>query len=144
MVFLWNYLYKTGVVLRRGKCRGCGVVSDGNTMAALPIVRHRQGWLGLLHRLNAVARSVRLASVGCSSAIHEGGFCGRFYGSWETREKQFCCRMPCKGHYGGDWGLPYKKEMGAHLPYLTASAWWTRCAPVFLLRCEKASCYCSQ
>ncbi|ATV55701.1 hypothetical protein CTM61_09945 [Prevotella intermedia] len=63
MVFLWNYLYKTGVVLRRGKCRGCGVVSDGSTMVALPIVRHRQGWLGLLHRLDAVARSVRLASV---------------------------------------------------------------------------------
>ena len=45
-----------------------------STMAALPIVRHWQGWLGLLHRLDAVARSVRLASVGCSSAIHEGCF----------------------------------------------------------------------
>ena len=63
MVFLWIYLYKTGVVLRRGKCRGCGVVSDGSTMAALPIVRHWQRWLGLLHRLNSVARSVVLASV---------------------------------------------------------------------------------
>ena len=63
MVFLWNYLYKIGVVLRRGKCRGCGVVSDGSTMAALPIVRHWQGWLGLLHRLDAVARSVVLVSV---------------------------------------------------------------------------------
>ena len=63
MVFLWNYLYKIGVVLRRGKCRGCGVASDGSTMAALPIVRHWQGWLGLLHRLDAVVRSVRLASV---------------------------------------------------------------------------------
>ena len=74
MVFLWNYLYKTGVVLRRGKCRGCGVGSGGSTMAALPIVRHWQGWLGLLHRLDAVARSVLLASVGCSSAVHEGCF----------------------------------------------------------------------
>lgn len=63
MVFLWNYLYKIGVVLRRGKCRGCGVDSDGSRMAALPIVRHWQGWLGLLHRLNAVVRSVVLASV---------------------------------------------------------------------------------
>lgn len=63
MVFLWNYLYKIGVVLRRGKCRGCGVDSDGSTMAALPIVRHWQGWLGLLHRLDAVARSVLLVSV---------------------------------------------------------------------------------
>ena len=63
MVFLWNYLYKTGVVLRRGKCRGCGVGSDGSTRAALPIVRHRQGWLGLLHRLDAVVRSVLLVSV---------------------------------------------------------------------------------
>lgn len=63
MVFLWNYLYKTGVVLRRGKCRGCGVVSDGSTMAALPIVRHWQRWFGLLHRLDAVVRSVLLASV---------------------------------------------------------------------------------
>ena len=32
-------------------------------MAALTTVRHRQGWLGLLHRLDAVARSVVLASV---------------------------------------------------------------------------------
>ena len=63
MVFLWNYLYKIGVVLRRERCRGCGVASDGSTRAALPIVRHRQGWLGLLHRLDAVARSVLLASV---------------------------------------------------------------------------------
>lgn len=63
MVFLWNYLYKTRVVLRRGKCRGCGVGSDGSTRAALPIVRHWQGWLGLLHRLDAVARSVLLVSV---------------------------------------------------------------------------------
>ena len=63
MVFLWNYLYKTGVVLRRGKCRGCGVASDGSKMVALLIVRHWQGWLGLLHRLDAVARSVLLASV---------------------------------------------------------------------------------
>lgn len=63
MVFLWNYLYKTGVVLRRGKCRGCGVGSGGSRMVALPIVRHRQGWLGLLHQLNAVVRSVVLASV---------------------------------------------------------------------------------
>ena len=63
MVFLWNYLYKIGVVLRRGRCRGCGVVSDGSRMAALPIVRHWQGWLGLLHRLDAVVRSVVLASV---------------------------------------------------------------------------------
>lgn len=63
MVFLWNYLYKTGVVLRRGKCRVCGVGSGGSTRAALPIVRHWQGWLGLLHRLDAVARSVLLASV---------------------------------------------------------------------------------
>ena len=63
MVFLWNYLYKTGVVLRRGKCRGCGVASDGSRMVALLIVRHWQGWLGLLHRLDAVARSVLLASV---------------------------------------------------------------------------------
>lgn len=46
MVFLWNYLYKTGVVLSRGKCRGCGVVSDGSTMAALPIVRHCKGGWG--------------------------------------------------------------------------------------------------
>ena len=37
--------------------------SGGNTRAALPIVRHWQGWLGLLHRLDAVARSVLLASV---------------------------------------------------------------------------------
>lgn len=51
------------MVLRRGKCRGCGVGSDGSTMAALPIVRHWQGWLGLLHRLDAVARSVLLVSV---------------------------------------------------------------------------------
>ena len=63
MVFLWNYLYKTGVVLRRGKCRVCGVGSGGSTRAALPTVRHWQGWLGLLHRLDAVVRSVRLASV---------------------------------------------------------------------------------
>jgi len=63
MVFLWNYLYKTGVVLRRGKCRGCGVDSDGSTRAALPIVRHWQGWLGFLHRLDAVVRSVVLASA---------------------------------------------------------------------------------
>ena len=63
MVFLWNYLYKIGVVLRRGKCRGCGVGSGCSTMAALPIVRHWQGWLGLLHRLDAVACSVLLASV---------------------------------------------------------------------------------
>lgn len=63
MVFLWNYLYKTGVVLRRGRCRGCGVGSGISTMAALPIVRHQQEWLGLLHRLDAVARSVLLASV---------------------------------------------------------------------------------
>ncbi len=63
MVFLWNYLYKIGVVLRRGRCRGCGVGSGGSTRAALPIVRHRQGWLGLLHRLDAVVRSVVLASV---------------------------------------------------------------------------------
>lgn len=66
MVFLWNYLYKTGVVLRRGKCRGCGVDSDGSTRAALPIVRHWQGWLGLLHRLDAVARSVVLLRLMCS------------------------------------------------------------------------------
>jgi len=39
------------------------VDSGGSTRAALPIVRHRQGWLGLLHRLDAVARSVLLASV---------------------------------------------------------------------------------
>ena len=32
-------------------------------MVALLIVRHWQGWLGLLHRLDAVARSVLLASV---------------------------------------------------------------------------------
>ena len=63
MVFLWNYLYKIGVVLRRGRYRGCGVDSGGSTMVALLIVRHWQGWLGLLHRLDAVARSVRLASV---------------------------------------------------------------------------------
>ena len=63
MVFLWNYLYKTGVVLSRGKCRGCGVDSGGSRMVALLIVRHWQGWLGLLHRLDAVARSVLLASV---------------------------------------------------------------------------------
>ena len=63
MVFLWNYLYKIGMVLRRGKCRGCGVGSDGSRMAALPIVRHRQEWLGLLHRLDAVVRSVLLVSV---------------------------------------------------------------------------------
>ena len=123
MVFLWNYLYKTGVVLRRGKCIGCGVGSGVSTMAALPIVRHWQGWLGLLHRLDTVARSVRLALVGCPSAVHEGASCGRFYGSWGTREEQFRCRMPCKGHYGGYWGLPYKKETGTHLPYLTDSAW---------------------
>lgn len=63
MVFLWNYLYKTGVVLRRGKCRGCGVGSGISTRAALPIVRHWQGWLGFLHRLDAVVRSVVLASA---------------------------------------------------------------------------------
>ena len=63
MVFLWNYLYKTGVVLRRGKCRGCGVGSGGSTRVALLMVRHWQGWLGLLHRLDAVVRSVVLASV---------------------------------------------------------------------------------
>ena len=43
-------------------------------MAALTIVRHWKGWLELLHRLNAVARSVGLASVDCSSAVHEGCF----------------------------------------------------------------------
>ena len=37
--------------------------SGGSKMVVLPIVRHRQGWLGLLHRLNSVARSVVLASV---------------------------------------------------------------------------------
>ena len=34
MVFLCTYLYKTGVVLRRGKCRGCSVGSGVSTMAA--------------------------------------------------------------------------------------------------------------
>ena len=51
------------MVLHRGKCRGCGVDSGGSRMVALLIVRHWQGWLGLLHRLDAVARSVLLASV---------------------------------------------------------------------------------
>ena len=37
--------------------------SGDSRMVALLIVRHWQGWLGLLHRLDAVARSVLLASV---------------------------------------------------------------------------------
>ncbi|WP_157799903.1 hypothetical protein [Prevotella intermedia] len=132
------------MVLHRGKCRGCGVGSGGSKMVALPIVRHRQGWLGLLHRsMRWFVRFCWLRLVALRQ-FTKGASCGRFYGFWGTRKEPLCCRMPCKGHYGGDWGLPYEKEMGAHLPYLTVSAWWTRCAPVFLQRCEKATCYCSR
>ena len=74
MVFLWNNLYKIGVVLRRGRCRGCGVASDGSTMAVCPYCDIDNGGWGVYIRFNAVVRSVVLASVGCSSAIHEGCF----------------------------------------------------------------------
>ena len=100
MVFLWNYLYKTGVVLRRGKCRGCGVGSDGSRMAALPIVRHWQGWLGLLHRLDAVARSVLLASVDVQrrqeSRCTEQDKMLSFVLSWRV-VRSGCCNVPQMG-----------------------------------------------
>ena len=73
-VFLWNYLYKNGVVLRGGRCKGCGVVSDGSTMAVYPCCDIGNGGWGVYIRFNAVVRSVLLASVGCSSVVHEGCF----------------------------------------------------------------------